>query len=194
MLFEGCGSTSDIENYLALAERVFLIPDENLAYVKNNLALYYIISKNDFNKAIQELERALLVDLSEFTYMTIYLNLVMCYFIVEGRNGEKFKHAYQKFIKYEELVGSRANASRYESTYRTICDLIVLDNSKESIENTCNKYLSLLDDKDFFYPIFEDIKNRTCGILDRTTYQNNCAFYKAINDKGIFLAEFRFWE
>lgn len=194
MLFEGCGSTTDIENYLASAESVFLIPDENLAYVKNNLALYYIISKNDFIKAIQELERALLVDLSEFTYMTIYLNLVMCYFIVEGRNSEKFKHAYQKFIKYEELVGSRANASRYESTYRTICDLIVLDNSKESIENICNKYLSLLDDEDFFYPIFEDIKNRTCGNLDRRTYQNNCNFYKAINDKGIFLAEFRFWE
>ena len=162
--------------------------------MKNNLALYYIISKNDFIKAIQELEHALLVDLSEFTYMTIYLNLVMCYFIVEGRDSEKFKYAYKNFIKYEELVGSRANASRYESMYRTICDLIVLDNSKESIQNICNKYLSLLNDEDFFYPIFEDIKNRTCGILGRRTYQNNSNFYKATNDNGIFLAEFRFWE
>ncbi len=98
------------------------------------------------------------------------------------------------FIKYEKLVGSRANTSRYESMYRTICDLIVLDNSKESIESICNQYLSLLDDEDFFYPIFEDIKNRTCGILHRTTYQNNCNFYNVITDKGIFLAEFRFWE
>lgn len=194
MLFEGCESTCDIENYLVSAESVFLIPDENFAYVKNNLALFYIISENNFINAILELEHALLVDLSEFTYMTIYLNLVMCYFVVEGRNSKKFKHAYQEFIKYEELVESRVNASRYESMYRTICDLIVLDNSKESIENICNKYLSLLDNGDFFYPIFEDIKNRACGIFDRTAYRNNSNFYKAINDKGIFLAEFRFWE
>ena len=194
MLFEGCGKVSDIEKYLNSAKSVFLIPDENLAYVKNNLAIYYIISERDYTRAIQELESALFVDLSEFTYMTIYLNLVMCYFVVEGRNSDNFKRAYQKFIKYEKLVESRKNASRYESLYRSICDLIVLDYSNENIQCICDKHLSLLQKDDFFYPIFLDIKNKTCGVSKKTIYQDNCNFYNSIKDQGIFLAEFRFWE
>lgn len=194
MMFEGCGTDCDIEQYLVEAKSQFIIPDENLAYVKNNLAIFYILRKNDFISAIKELESALFVNLSEFTYMTIYLNLTMCYFIVDGPSSKNFKDAYQQFIKFEELLENRKNATKYESVYRDILDLIVLDKSKNDIIYTCNKYLSSVQYTDFFYPIFQDIKNRACGIYNNNAYQNNCNFYKNINEKGIFIAEFRFWD
>lgn len=194
MMFEGYGSDCDVEKYLISAKRNFIFPDENLAYTKNNLAIFYILTKNDFSSAIQELESSLFVNLSDFTYMTIYLNLLMCYFIVDGRNSERFKNAYQQFIKHQENIENRKNSTKYEAMYRAICELIVSDEPKNNIICTCNKYLSQMQCSDFFYPIFQDIKNRVSGIREKVEYKNNCNFYKGINEKGIFLAEFRFWE
>ena len=95
LLFNRSDVDNEIEYLFKIAKNTFNIPDENLAYVKNNIAIYYILVKNDLPSAIIELESALFVNLSEFTYMTIFLNLSMSYFIAYGGNNEKFKKTYE---------------------------------------------------------------------------------------------------
>lgn len=194
MMFNGYGSPEDILNYFIHAEKTFIIPDDTLAYVKNNLALYYILVKDDFASAISELESSLFVDLSDFTNMTLYLNLSMCYFKVYGTDHDKFTRAYENFKKYESFVESRENRTKYEEIYRQICYLILEKPSKNVANSIFEKYINLPDSYSFFIPIFIDIKKRYENDKKDVIYQNDFFFYKGIREKGIFLAELRFWE
>lgn len=194
MMFNGYGSPEDIFDYFVHAENAFIIPDDTLAYVKNNLAIYYILVKDDFESAINELESSLFVDLSDFTNMTLYLNLSMCYFKVYGRNHDKFIQSYEKFKQYESVVENRKNRTKYEEIYRQICYLILEEPSENEANSIFDKYINLPDSYSFFIPIFNDIKKKYEKGLKEIIYQNDSFFYKGIREKGIFLAELRFWE
>lgn len=196
MMFNENKFGSDILTYLNISKKIFsCIPNENLAYAKNNIAIYYILFNNDIKSAVTELEEALFVGLSDFTYMTIYLNLSMCYFKMFGNRNEKFKESYKKFIYYEKKVENRNNATKYEVMYRMIAQLIC-NPSQDSTKQRISKCKDILKNNipDFFRDIVEDIKNRLKVTNKEKKYLSNSHFYKKMNDLGIFLAEFRFWE
>lgn len=193
MMFNGYGSENKIFEYLYFSKKAFIIPDDNLAYVKNNLAIYYILEKNDFVSAINELESALFVNLSDFTNMTLYLNLSMCYYKINGKDNSEFKQSYEQFKKYESIVESRKNRTKYEVIYRLICDLIFEKHSEGEINSICETYSNLSDGYDFFSPVFDIIRKKHIN-TEEGIYKNDSFFYKGIKDKGIFLAELRFWE
>lgn len=194
MMFNGDGEPHLLKKYFEFAIKVFKIPDENLAYAKNNLAIYYILIEHDFYHAAKELEEALFIGLSDFSYMTIYLNLSMTYYLLYGLNDKIFKSSYEKFKTYEKAVESRKNRTKYEVMYRTIAKLILDNCDKSQIISTCEAFLSSPICTDFFIPIFKDIYNKAQNIKSDKNYRENSFFYETINNLGIFLAEFRFWD
>lgn len=167
--------------------------NENLAYIKNNLAIYYVMSLNDYEKAINELETSLFIGISDFTLMTIYLNLSMCCYHIN--KDEKFQEYYAKFINYEEKIGGRKNKTLYESMYRVIAKLIFDDINIIEKSIICEELLKNNKLPDFFVPIINDINNRfnINNVIDYN-YNSDKRFYKYINDNNIFLAELRFWD
>lgn len=194
MMFNGDGEPHLLKKYFEFAIKVFKIPDENLAYAKNNLAIYYILIEHDFYHAAKELEEAIFIGLSDFTYMTIYLNLSMTYYLLYGLNDKLFKSTYEKFKTYEKAVESRKNRTKYEVMYRTIAKLILDNCDKSQIISTCEAFISSPKCTDFFIPIFKDIYNKAQNIKSDKNYRENSFFYETINNLGIFLAEFRFWD
>lgn len=194
MMFNGLGSPENMYEYFDYAKKAFIIPDDTLAYVKNNLAIYYILVKNDFSLAINELESALFVNLSDFTNMTLYLNLSMCYYKVYGKDNCKFIRSYEKFKEYESVVENRKNRTKYEEVYRIICYLIFECPSENEVNSILDKYIDLPDSYSFFIPIFSDLKKTHVQNIEERKYKSDSFFYKGIRDKGIFLAELRFWE
>lgn len=197
MMFDNSEYKKEICQYLNYSKEIFAyIPNENLAYAKNNLALFYILFNNDITAAITELEGALFIGLSDFTYMTIYLNLSMCYFIILGNKSKKFKKSYKNFLQYENLIEKRDNNTKYEIMYRTIAQLI-FDYSPNTVKQDieiCQNLLTKDSTSNFFKPVIEDIKDRMQNNIISKAYLDNSYFYRRINELGIFLAEFRFWD
>lgn len=197
IMFNEENSAIEIKNYFDKAVKTFEnIPNEKLAYARNNFAIFYIIFNNDIDTAASLFEKSLLVGLSSFTYMTIYLNLCMCYLSLYGFDNVQFKEAYQNFEKYNFQIKNRENATQYEDIYKKILDLIILERKKDEIET-----IKKIDDiflgqvPKFFIPILEDIKFRnTVKTPCSSVYNDNKNFYKSLNENKIFLAEFRFWE
>lgn len=78
--------------------------------------------------------------------------------------------------------------------YRTIAKLILDNCDKSQIISTCEAFISSPKCTDFFIPIFKDIYNKAQNIKSDKNYRENSFFYETINNLGIFLAEFRFWD
>ena len=196
MMFNGDGTETLLYAYFNRAKEVFkVIPDMNLAYAKNNLAIFYILNFNNIQAAKEELETSLFIGLDNFSYMTIYLNLSMCYFLLEGTESTNFKNTYKKFLEYESIIESRDNQTRYEIMYRKIAALIFnCDNTSKKIIRECDILLDSKHTPSFFIPIITDIRNRHSSQKLKNTYVENHKFYQTINQKKIFLAEFRFWD
>lgn len=184
-------------NYLQKALEIFeYTPNWKLSYVKNNIALFYIISEGNFEKATIFLEEALLVGMSDFTYFTIYLNLCMCYLILFGNNSHQFEEAYASFCKYHKLISARDNSTQYDNIYKKITDLIIMEHKKDTINlNNLLEGMISQDIESFFIPIIKDIKIRTQNHpIENNVRSSNIQFYHILNKYKIFLAEFRFWE
>lgn len=197
IMFNEVNSISESYNYFKKALKIFeYTPNWKLSYIKNNLAIFYIIDKGDFEKAVSLLEEALLVGMSAFTYFTIYLNLCICYLKLYGNLSFKFQSAYENFCKYNQLILSRKNATQYDNIYKQITDLIVMEHTGNlsQVINDSNKILSQ-EISSFFKPIIQDIIKRTKKVPDENfTYSDNAKLYTSLNEHKIFLAEFRFWE
>lgn len=199
MMFNGDGTHIELKSMFEFVQNTFdKIPDENLAYLKNNLAIFYVIYLDDFNYAVELLESALFVGLSDFTYMTIYLNLSMCCYKLFGSKSSKFKQYYKKFIEYELKIEQRKHRTKYENVYRNIAQLLFTindTNNTESIISNCNNLLCSDDTSSFFSPLIINIKNKALhNMQDNTIFLKNKKFYIKMIENGIFLAEFRFWE
>ena len=79
--------------------------------------------------------------------------------------------------------------------YRKIAALIFnCDNTSKKIIRECDILLDSKHTPSFFIPIITDIRNRHSSQKLKNTYVENHKFYQTINQKKIFLAEFRFWD
>ena len=155
MMFNENESFNKAMAYFQKALKIFEnIPNWKLAYVKNNLAILYILYKGDFETAASLLEDALLVGMSSFTYFTIYLNLCMCYLLLRGHESTQFCSAYSSFNKYHELIASRKNATQYDDIYKQIVELIILEHSGHADKaNARARSILPLISSSFFIPI-----------------------------------------
>lgn len=197
MMFSDGSYAPQAERFLEKATKVFSnTPNENLAYSQNNWALFHIIQDGDFQSALSLLENSLLVGMSAFTYMTLYMNLCMCYLTLYGYDSSEFDQAYREFCKYHSIIKARENATQYEDIYKSLLDVIVLEHSGQ-YWNVVEQTERLLSDppSQFFLPILKDIKARNApsGVSEET-YTNNFMLYEALYKYKVFLAEFRFWE
>ena len=181
-----------IKEHFLFAKQVFYLPDEHLAYAKNNYAIYRIMVNNDFYSAIDELEHALFVGLSDFTYMTIYLNLSMSYYHLYGKDDERFINSYKMFQKHENAIEKRQTRTRYEIIYRIITEIVFFGRDDSRINNELEQYWSINSGDTFFKTIIDTIKNRSHVVIQSDS--DDSAFFKFIKRTGLFLAEFRFWE
>lgn len=197
LIFNDAKNTEEAKRYLKKAVDYFSVtPNENLAYAQNNLAILKIITERDFVSALSLFEQSLFIKMSDFTYMTIYLNTCMCYLNISDSNSDKFKKAYDGFIKYYNMISHRKNPKQYEKIYKKLLDIIILErkNKNQEILQEINEIkLSELDQ--FFHPILKDIKSRVLKEnITKGNYQKNKNLYQALDKYRIFLAEFRFWE
>ena len=197
MMLNYVDNITQAETYFNKAEVIFSkTPNENLAYVQNNWALLHIIQRGDFQSALVLLEKSLLVGMSDFTYMTLYLNICMCRLIIYGYNSSDFNQAYDKFNKYYTAITTRENSTQYEELYKALLDIIIMER-----KGKCQEIVAQIDmllsksPNQFFYPILIDIKTRNKQDIGTTReYEDNEVLYRTLNMYKIFLAEFRFWE
>ncbi|MNW41298.1 hypothetical protein D3C74_184320 [compost metagenome] len=197
MMFHDKDSLGDALTLFQKAHEVFEnTPNWKLAYVNNNLAIFHILYSGDFFKAASLLKTALLVDMSNFTYLTIYLNLCMCYLILYGPESNQLHTVNKSFNKYHKLISSRENATQYDDIYKQMTDLIILEHSGHEDEvSIMARSILAQRSSDFFTPILHDLIKRTDKNFDKTcTYSENVRFYTSLNQHRLFLAEFRFWE
>lgn len=196
MLFQESGQSQTVKEYLMKAEDIFSsYPNERLAYVKNNLAIYYIMEENAPFKALKELKESLFVDLSDFTYMTIYLNICMCMHMLNQIETEDFENANIKFNLHIEKLFAREHATRYEQIYKDLLDIILKERSADidGVLRKCNAILKTEKKDSFLGEVLLDIVSRNQS-NQLVKHSENNHFYEVINRNKIFLAEFRFWE
>ena len=197
MMFHDKDAFHEVRQYFERASAIFENePNERLSYMRNNFAIYHVLSCGDIATAMGLLERALLVDITPFTSMTISLNLSMCRLKQYGCNDARFQEAYNEFIKQHAKIKQRKYATQYGDIYKTLLDLIVLEHSGRYNE-AFSISQTLLAGKvpPFFTPILNDIARRTSKeTLTAAHYSDNSVFYERLNDHRLFLAEFRFWE
>lgn len=196
ILFQEGNMDNSAKTYLTKAEKILSeFPNERYAYSKNNLAIYYALSENDVDKALKVFKQALLINLSNFTYMTIYLNICSCLLLKNEYDSDEFKLAYQKFCDNFSIIKKRKHSTKYEDIYKKILDLLICENCGkiETLVETCKH---LMNDKSvdaFFKEIIRDMYLRNTS--DKPIIHNeNCFFYNYINKNRTFFAEFRFWE
>ena len=194
LLFNGSNQYEIIEKYFSFAKHVFQLPDEHLAYAKNNHALFQLMVKKNFYSAAEELESALFVGLSDFTYMTIYLNLSMCYYYLYGNQNASFVCAYEKFKKYEKNVESRKNRTRYEIVYRIISEIVFFNRSTMYLRNELQEYQKNNQNDMFFKMVIRILTSKSHNELNLQPDDDNIRLFQFVNEFGLFLAEFRFWE
>lgn len=171
------------------------LPNERFAYGKNNLAIFYVLVESDLKKALKTFNDALIVGLSSFTYMTVYLNICACLLLQNQGNSKQFKMAYKKFNDNIDALKKREHSTRYEDVYCDILHLLIYENCNQN-ENVINECERLLADNSldvFFKNIIQDIYFRNTN-RPPLNYSDNIFFYNSISSKKTFFAEFRFWE
>lgn len=192
MMFNGGYDDAEVERLLKKSLDYFGYNSLKLSYVFNNLGIFYALVKDDIIKALEYFHKAKLLGLSDFTYMTINLNICMCDLIL-NIEPQVFSQDYNNFIRAYEHIASRKNATAYEDQYKDLLDAIVLERQGENSTQLCYKHISQNDD--FFIFIWKDILGRQeSGLVNKNSYPDNYFFYEQINRKKIFLAEFRYWE
>lgn len=194
MMFQDCEDKDSIKQYFQKALSCFSGNDnERLAYAKNNYGIYHIIAENNVEKGLKYFKEALLVGLSDFTYMSIYLNICMCYILLAHIDSDEFEDAYFHFNFAKRKINKRQHPSKYENIYKNILDILINEYHGENVSEYCEKILNTVDEDSFFAPLLKDIMKRNRYQND-SFYNDNAFFYMRMNQLHCFLAEFRFWE
>lgn len=194
MLFQDCAEPDIIKSYFENAISYFLESrNEKFAYAKNNYGIYCIMVENNVEKGLNCFKEALLIGLSDFTYMCIYLNICMCYLLLNRFESDEFTDAYLRFKFAKKRLNQRQHASKYENVYEKILNIIIEEYQGKDIENSSKNILNLSNLDRFFVPLIKDILKRN-RIEKSSYYDSNVFFYTRMNQLRCFLAEFRFWE
>ncbi len=194
MMFQDCQEKKKIKQYFEKAICCFAENNsKKLVYAQNNYAIYLIMVEKNIKEGLKNLKKALLVGLSDFTYMCLYLNLCMCHILLRNMDSAEFSDSYQRFIFAKKKLNKRENATKYEDIYENILRIIVGEWQGENVEKRCLSFLDKLDNNSFFAPLLEDIIKRS-RLEDASVHKENTYFYKTMNEMHCFLAEFRFWE
>ena len=194
MMFQDCASANDIKAFFEKAIFYFSqYSNEKLACSKNNYGIYFIMVENNIEKALEYFKEALLVGLTDFTYMSVYLNICMCYILLDDIKSDEFADAYARFTFAKKKLNQRQNASKYENIYHQILNILIDENLGKKVDDICENILSTLDVDSFFAPLLKDIIKRNRQ-QDASPYKDNNFFYTRMNQLHCFLAEFRFWE
>lgn len=166
MMFQDCGEKNKIKEYF---ERAICYFAENsskkLVYAKNNYAIYLIMVKKNITKGLNYLKEVLLVGLSDFTYMCLYLNICMCYILLGKTEDADFTDSYQRFHLAKKRLNKRRNATKYEDVYEDILNIIIAEQQGENVEKLCLTALGKLDNNSFFVPLLDDIVKRNCYLF-----------------------------
>lgn len=195
ILFNEGAKGGETKYYLMKAHDIFKdFPNEKYAYAKNNLALYYLMIENDAEKAYALLNEAAILGLSSFTYMTIYQNMCECLILLGKTDSDEFIKAYAKFNSAVDALSMRQHSTRYENVYKTILDMIICEHTGRINELNCiyEKVVNSQIDN-FFKHLITDIyfRNNRMSLIE---HSSNLFYHETLNDKKIFLTEFRFWE
>lgn len=196
ILFQEGNTNNSAKNYLTKSEKMLSeFPNERYAYGKNNLAIYYALSENDVDKALKTFKQALMINLSNFTYMTVYLNICSCLLLKNKYGSKQFKLAYQKFCDNLSIIKKRKRSTKYEDIYKYILDLLVCENcgKTEILVETCKRLIDDASVDTFFINIIKDMYLRNTNGKP-VVHSDNSYFYNYINKNRTFFAEFRFWE
>lgn len=196
ILFQEGNKDDSAKTYLTTSEKMLSeFPNERYAYGKNNLAIYYALVENDVDKALKTFKQALLIDLSNFTYMTVYLNICSCLLLKNEYDSDEYKIAYQKFCYNYSAIKMREHTTKYEDIYNKILYLLICENcgKTEILIETCKQLMNDKSVDTFFNNIIRDMYLRNTGGKPYI-HNDNCFFYNSINKNKTFFAEFRFWE
>lgn len=196
MMQDGDNTDQTAMRYLMEAERIFSkFPNENFAYVKNNLALYFFLVQDNIEFAFKKLEEALILGLSHFTYMTIYLNLCSFLIYMGEHHSDTFKRYYEAFFEHVDALNQRTYPTKYESVYRDLLEISFEEKEghQENVLTKCN-VLCLNNTDSFFQNIVLQIIARNSDKQPDLRIWENKFYYQRIDEAKIFLAEFRFWE
>ena len=194
MMFQACLEHDKIEQNLQKAICYFSeYSNEKLAYAKNNYGIYFIMVENDVEKGLKFFKEALLVGLTDFTYMSIYLNICMCYLLLGQAESDAFEDAYIHFNFAKRKLNQRQHMSKYENIYQKLLDILIDEYQGKNVALSCESILSTWDIDAFFVPLLTDIIKRNRQQND-SSYKDNSFFYKRMNQLHVFFAELRFWE
>lgn len=196
MLFQNSYDTEMIKIYYD--KSLFYFKDlynEKLAYAKNNLGIYFVIIEKDIEKALQSFKEALLAGLSDFSYMTIYLNICMCYILLNQYEESVFLDAKVRFDFAIKKLEKRQNETIYEDIYKKILELLLREHQGYNVQKEVVEIQHSLSEDSFFMPLINDIACRnTASNSSVAPYRENAPYYLCMNELRAFFAEFRFWE
>lgn len=194
MMFQDSADKNKIKLYFENAISYFSGNDnERFAYAKNNYGIYFVIVENNVEKGLKYFREALLVGLTDFTYMSIYLNICMCYMLLKRVESEDFDDAYTHFNFAKKKLNQRQHASKYENIYQRILNILIDEYYGKDVGLDCENILNTMNVDTFFAPLLKDIMKRNRNQND-SFYNDNAFFYTRMNQLHCFLAEFRFWE
>lgn len=197
MMFHNCADAKKSKKYFDNAINYFSeYHNEKLAYAKNNLGIYYIIVENNIVEGLNAFKEALVIGLSDFSYMTIYLNICMCYILLGRIDSDDFTDAQTHFIFAKKKLGKRKHKSIYEDIYEKLLYTIIDEHQGKDVTLVCESMLTTLDENNFFTPLLIDIIKRNQHKTNSFSQNNlnNSFYYNKMNQLRCFLAEFRFWE
>ena len=194
MMFQDSADKNKIKSYFENAISCFSRNDnERFAYVQNNFGIYFVVVENNVEKGLKCFRDALLVGLSNFTYMSIYLNICMCYMLLKRVESEEFDDAYAHFNFAQKKLNQRQFTSKYENVYKKILNILIDEYYGKDVVPDCENILNTMNIDVFFTPLLKDIIKRNRN-QDDSSYNDNAFFYTRMNQLHCFLAEFRFWE
>lgn len=194
MLFQDCSEKKTIKEYLKKTVTYFANTyNKKLSYAYNNMGIYYVIAENDIEKGLLQFRDALFMGLSDFSYMSIYLNICMCYVLLHQTNSNEFISAQQHFMNAVQNLKERKNEAIYIAIYEKLFKIIMDEQSGNNVLPDCQDMLKTMETSSFFYPIIEDIIRRNTH-RSPYAYKENISYYESMNRLQAFFAEFRFWE
>lgn len=194
MLFQDCENKDCIKEYFERGVRYLSdCHNERTAYARNNFGIYYILAENDIENGLHYFQEALLAGLSAFSYMTIYLNICMCYILMNHMDSDEFTQAKIRFDFAIRKLSKRDNKTIYEDPYKSLLNIIITEHEGQDVLEQCRAAQRQFKENDFIVTVLSDIIGRLNN-ENNSSYKRNAFFYQNINRLHIFLAEFRFWE
>ena len=119
----------------------------------------------------------------------------MCYYYLYGNQNNKFLNAYQNFRKYEKNIEGRKNRTQYEVIYRIISEIVFYNRNDSLIRNELQRYWAKNPSDRYFRTIIQILtKKQSYELSLQKGMNDNKALFKFVNEYGLFLAEFRFWD